>query len=458
MADEAMQVVRRCTFGFTPPQYDEVSQLGPDAWIDRQLQPELLPDQQVQTALASFPTLQLTPSQRDEMQGQYRYALEWRHSLLLRAVKSERQLQEVLVHVWYDHLNTSAREDGVATAKADEDAIIRTHSLGRFSELLKAVAACPTMLIFLDSVNNKIPHPNENFARELLELHTIGRDAVSEQDVHDAARVFTGWGVMGNELHFYPGRHDSGPASVAGWSTAGHAGPEGVEDGRSLLDYLARQPSTAHRVAERLARRFVGDDPPEALVDQAATAYLANDTQIIPPLRAILASDAFRDGGTPKVQRPFELLAAGLRVTNAQVDWSPGSQSAVSLSQRLNELNHLPGEEISPVGFSDRSASWVGSDALLQRWELMGDLGHGAMAGAPVNLDTLVGTGAGTAGDLVDRLSNRLLGQRLSDAHRQALFTFLGRAAADPVQPKLLRERRGDLVSLVLASPEFGSR
>ena len=453
-----MHVVRRCTFGFTPRQHDEVSQLGVDAWINRQLQPELLPDQQVQAALALFPTLQLSASERGAMQGQYRCALEWRHSLLLRAVKSKRQLQEVLVHLWYDHLSTSVREAGVGTAKADEDAIIRTHSLGRFSELLKAVSACPTMLIYLDSVNNKTPDPNENFARELLELHTIGQAAFTEQDVREAARVFTGWGVMDNEFHFYPGRHDSGPASVAGWSTPGHDGPAGVEDGRSLLDYLARHPSTARRVAERLARRFVGDDPPAALVDQAAAAYLANDTRITPPLRVVLNSDAFRNGGTAKVQRPFELLAGGLRVTNAQVDWSPASQSAMELSNRLNDLNHLPGAESSPVGFSDRSGSWVGTDALLRRWELMGDLGRGVVQGASVDLDTLVGAANVSAATLVDRLTNRLLGQRLSDARRQALFGFLGRAATDLVQPKLLQAKRGDLVGLVLSSPEFGTR
>ena len=216
----------------------------------------------------------MAPDERGDMFGTYRFALEWRHSLLLRAVLSRRQLREVMVHVWYDHFNTSVREQYVGMGKADEDRFLRANALGRFSELLKGMAASPTMLHYLDGVSSRTPRPNENFARELLELHTVGLGEFTENDVRDAARVFTGWNVQRNMFHFEPGYHDSGPATVLGWSTPGREGDSGMQDGLNLLDHLARHPATSKRVAERLVRRFVADDPPADLVD-AASARLS---------------------------------------------------------------------------------------------------------------------------------------------------------------------------------------
>jgi hypothetical protein len=162
---------------------------------------------------------------------------------------------------------------------------------------------------------------------------------------------------------------------------------------------------------------------------------------------------------TPKFQRPFELLAAGLRVTEAEVDWSPGSESALELSQRLNELNHLPGEELFPVGFSDRAEAWMGASDLLLRWELMADLAAGELRGARVDLPKLMGSPAPvTVGELVDRLSKRLFGQVLPLEKRRAMLRFLGKSGTALVDATLLRLRLGPLVGLLLASPEFSGR
>jgi uncharacterized protein (DUF1800 family) len=460
MADVVMQVARRCTFGFTPDLYEAVERQGVDGWLNRQLEPNQLRDDMVQTRLALlFPSLLLmSPEQRDNMEGQYRFAIEWRHSLLMRAVESERQLQEVLVHVWLDHFNTSVRELHVAMAKSDEDRFIRANALGRFSEILKGMASMPTMLIFLDSNSNKIPEPNENFARELLELHTLGRGNFDERDVHDAARVFTGWGVRRNKFHFSPNHHDSGPATVAGWSTTGRSGEDGVRDGMLLLDYLSKHPATAQRVSERLVRRFVADDPPADLVEAGALAYRRNTTHIVPVLRTIFRHEAFRLGSATKFQRPFELLAAALRVTGANVDWSPHSASAGELNKRLTELNNLPGEELSPMGYPDRAEAWMGSSDLLRRWELMADIGGGNMRGVRVDPQRLMGSHPSNAGELVDRLSKRLLGRKMNTEQRQALLTFLGRDAGQPVDRNLLSARLGPLVGLILASPDFNYR
>jgi uncharacterized protein (DUF1800 family) len=320
------------------------------------------------------------------------------------------------------------------------------------------MASMPTMLYFLDGVSNKTPEPNENFARELLELHTLGRGNFDERDVHDAARVFTGWGVRRNKFHFAPGQHDSGPATVAGWSTSGRSGEDGVRDGMLLLDYLSRHPATARRVSERLVRRFVADDPPADLVEAATLAYRRNTTHIVPVLRTIFRHEAFRSGSATKIQRPFELLAAALRVTNADVDWAPYSTSANELAKRLNELNHLPGELITPDGYSDRAEAWMGSNDLLRRWELLADIGGGNMRGARVDVQRLMGGHPSDAGELVDRLSKRLLGRKMNTEQRQALLTFLGREAGQNVDQNLLRARLGPLVGLILASPDFSNR
>ena len=459
MADLVMQVVRRCTFGFSPGLYEAVERQGPDAWLDRQLEPGQLPDAQVQTMLTLlFPSLNLmSPEQRDDMEGSYRFALEWRHSLLMRAVKSEKQLQEVMVHVWYDHFNTSVREAHVALSKPDEDKFLRDNALGRFSELLKGMATMPTMLYFLDSVSNKTPEPNENFARELLELHTLGRGNFSEQDVRDAARVFTGWGVRSNKFHFTPNHHDSGPAAVAGWSTRGRVGEDGARDGMLLLDYLSRHPSTSYRVAERLARRFVADDPPKDLIEAGAIAYRRNTTHIVPVLRTIFRHEAFRSGAATKFQRPFELLAAALRVTNAEVDWSPHSASATELARTAHRVEApsrrrgfsgwllRPGRRVdgfrrpaAPLGTARRHRRGQHARREGRPPEARAECEHRRRARRP--------------------LSKRLLGRKMNTEQRQALLTFLGRDAGQPVDQNLLRARLGPLVGLILASPDFSNR
>ena len=270
----------------------------------------------------------------------------------------------------------------------------------------------------------------------MLELHTVGVHAgYTEADVKAAARVFTGWNIDPgkHQFRFLADWHDSGPAKVLGWSTPGHAGKAGMADGESLLTYLARHPATARRLAQKLAIRFVADDPPAALVDAAANAYLQSDTAITPMLRVLLHPDALLQHAKPKVRRPFEALANALRVLNVNVSTEGG------LGDRLHWLLDAAGQPLfespAPNGYPDAAGAWLGASSLLERWNAAARLARGWIDGAKVDMNKLLGKPApATAGELVNRLGARLLMRPLAPATTAAVLAFVERGAADGVE------------------------
>ncbi|MGH9185602.1 MAG: DUF1800 domain-containing protein, partial [Acidimicrobiales bacterium] len=371
LAGEALvlHVARRASFGPTPELLAELRAAGPQAWLDQQLRPAEMPDHALDAVLAGFPSLHRSSVELDaDGMDPGAAARDLSHATLLRAVHSRRQLYEVTVDFWTNHFNVATGSRRLAAYKVvDDREVIRPHALGRFADLLLASARSPAMLDYLDNASSKRDAPNENYARELLELHTVGVDAgYSEAEVKAVARVFTGGSIdrASGLFTFLPGRHDAGPAEALGWSTAGHAGPGGQADGESLLAHLARHPSTADRLARKLATRFIGDEPAAAAVDTVARAYLDADTDIAATLRALFGTDAFLRGGEPKLRRPFELLAAALRATAAQIDPRPDGQASVLLDRHLTGMHQPLFGCPTPNGYPDTAAAWLGAGAL----------------------------------------------------------------------------------------------
>lgn len=452
--DPVLHVANRLAHGPTPELVRDIQTRTPAGWIESQLHPELIDDTSAEAAVAGFAMLRMSPATLREAKantGDLRR--EVRVSALLRAVHSRRQLQEVMVEFWRNHFSVDigAYWEGLTSGHYEYE-VIRPHALGRFRDLLHAVATSPTMLAYLDNDASRAPDVNENYARELLELHTVGVDGgYGEQDVRNAAFVLSGWGFDRQSVAFTFREqfHDGRAARVMDWSAPAGTG---VERGRSLLDHLAVHPATAFFLASKLARWFIGPDASTGVVNRAAKAYLTADTDVTALLRVLLFSEEFLATPGTKVRQPFSQLAAWLRSLDATTDTTAGSRSAGTrqLDHELAVLGQRPWAWPTPDGNPDEVAHWSGSALLLARWRLASRLASGRVPGVDVDLGGLAG-GAATVGELVDQLGARLHSRLLTPAQREPLVAFgggEGRWVGD-----LERERLRELYALALVLP-----
>lgn len=240
---------------------------------------------------------------------------------------------------------------------------------------------------------------------------------------------------------------------MLGWSTPGLSGANGVQEGRSLLDHLARHPATAHRIATTIARRFVADDPPDALVASAAETYLANDTAIVPVLQHVVTSAAFAASAGAKVRRPFDYFVGALRALGAEIGDPVGPSTAAghSIDHTLERLGQRPFDAQSPAGYPERTRAWLGA-GLLPHWSVADELGRGALAGITSDNATIAG-GATSAGAACDTVLARLHGHTHPD-RRAALLDGLALHEHDEVDPTRLAE----IVGLALCAAEAFQR
>jgi uncharacterized protein (DUF1800 family) len=533
-----VHLLNRATFGSRPQDVQRVRQAGIEAWIDEQLEPARISDSAVDARLEGFTTLSLTteqlardyflPAQMERRQLQQRGqegertpttgaaggaavsgesmaatarpdaprgvgpgarpvspAIEKERLVLaeltgqkvLRAIYSERQLQEVLVDFWFNHFNVFAGKGQTRVFMTSyERDVIRPDALGRFRDLLGATAKSPAMLFYLDNWMSSDPNAappgrgrggagqgrmaagragvagtgpaqppqqmrrglNENYARELLELHTLGVDGgYTQQDVTEIARAFTGWTIdrpqSGGSYRFDDRRHVKGTKRILGQEIK--AG--GERDGEAVLDLLARHPSTARFIATKLARRFVADDPPASLVDRAAKRFTDTDGDIREVVRTILTSPEFfaPEARRAKVKTPFEFVISALRASHASVN------DARAIVAALRDLGMPPYLCQPPTGYADTADSWVNTGALLGRMNYAMQMVNVRSRGVQVDAAKLIGPG--TSDGRYDALASTLLGAPMSDATRAQVekATTAQQAAA-----------------LILGSPEFQRR
>lgn len=428
---QTWQVLNRLAFGPRPGDLARVRQMGADRWIAWQLTPEDIPDAATDRALAAFATYGKSPGDlmrdypRPELifverrkRGDTSRVLSPADSVMYRVTQqhvghiaadlvaakvaraeiSERQLLEVMTDYWENHFNVDIRKGGAERyylPQYDRD-VIRAHALGRFRDLLGAVAHSPAMLYYLDNWASvadssaptleparvgqrprpgapRRPHRglNENYGRELLELHTLGVDGgYTQADVINVARAFTGWSIArrrdareGEEpavFVFRPEAHDAGRKVVLG-----HILPagRGIEDGEGVLDILADHPSTARFIVTGLVRRFVSDSPPPALVDRVSDVFVRTSGDLRQVMWAIATSPEFfsRPAYRAKVKSPFEVVVSALRAVNALPDTTPRTAGLVA---RLGEplFQHQ-----APDGYPEMGGSWMNMGAILNR-------------------------------------------------------------------------------------------
>jgi uncharacterized protein (DUF1800 family) len=499
--EQALHVLNRLGFGPRPGEAERIAKMGVAAYVDRQLHPEKIADPVVAAKLRELSTLTLSdeelferfalpllrarrerrreiasqnesmaaePSDMEEERRRLREKIppeqrprrvlgELQAQRLLRAVYSERQLEEVLVDFWMNHFNVDARKARVATVTHEMKAV-RPHLWGRFEDLLLATAQSTAMLLYLDNARSVAPGTklsdlrpvrrrrsgaepeperalglNENYARELLELHTLGVDGgYSQRDVTELARVLTGWTVdrRTGAFVFRGALHDKGEKLVLGQKIAAGGG---VEEGEDMIRFLALHPSTARHLATKLSRRFVSDEPPASLVDRVAKAYTASRGNLRETVRAVVTSREFHDPAVyrAKVKSPFHLVASTLRAAGGTTDARRPVQQAVA---KLGEPLYLCQP---PTGYGDTASDWVSAGALIDRMNFATDVAAGRIAGTRLDLSRLSALG-------VRDLSKLLLGAEISAKSLAVIEGKLGKSLDLPLA-----------AGLVLGSPDF---
>lgn len=458
-ADAALHVLNRVTWGARPEDLDRINQMGIEAFIDWQLDYENISDPKVDEFVAARRILSMEYDELNRIASDnYELVLEtvlWNR--VYRAIYSERQLYELLVEFWTDHFNVPIG-DYIVDKTLDDRDVIRRHAFGKFRDLLFASAQSPAMLYYLDNAASNAEHPNENYARELMELHTLGVDGgYTEGDVVEVARALTGWTVNDS----FPGRfafdinnHDTDEKTVLGHTLP--AG-RGIEDGLQVLDILARHPSTARFIAFKLCRRFVNDRPPDALVESAAQVFTNSDGDIREVIRHILTSADFMASAGQKFRRPLDYLVAMFRVL------TPGAviEDASTVVYGLEPMGQLPYFWNPPNGYPDAAGAWINTNALLYRWNaalLLALAGDGYLDGVVLNIDQIVPPDlSATVGSMVDSAAKRILGVSLPPADHDQFIACISRDA-DPnqsVDADLRASKLPGLVGLLMASPYF---
>ncbi|MCB8976956.1 MAG: DUF1800 family protein [Ardenticatenaceae bacterium] len=446
----ARRLLDRAGYGPGPGEVARVEQLGLAAYLEEQLNPEGI-DDLAGDLIARHQTLyQMDASVLIEQEPQDG-AVELIGGTFLRAIYSKRQLYEAMVEFWSDHFNIYLRKDKVMPlAKiVDDREVIRPYALANFRDLLGASAKSPAMLLYLDNISNEPSHPNENYARELLELHTLGIDGgYSQQDVQEVARILTGWtvakrGRLRGQFIFDEARHDFGVKQALGHAFPAGRGEAEVEE---LLDLLASHPSTATFLATKLVRRFVADEPPAELVTQVAAAYQHNNGEIKPMLRVIFLSDAFATAPA-KLKRPYSYMVSVLRALHVDFRLGRGRAIADWMQAMGQPLFQWP----PPDGYPDVSAAWAAN--LLPRWNFAVALLHNEIPGTTVPLDDLLVAGADeTAESAIQLFAGLVYGRSL---HPDELTLFTNYIGSPSIQDDESQLRLRDCIALLLASPEF---
>ncbi len=523
---QVIHALNRLTFGAKPGDAERVREIGIDAWVDLQLHPDRIPDGDIERFLSRYSVLKAdqnellraySGAQRERREarelgdtverqrrrnapGAMQDAATSRRAVITqvqsarvaRAVAGNRQLQEVMTDFWMNHFSVFAQKgppQPYYLIEYERD-VIRPNSLGKFRDLLGAVAASPAMLFYLDNarsmgdtsrprlatVNRRraraLPGEqlarlrqgglNENYGRELLELHTLGVDGgYTQQDVIDVARALTGWTIRspatGGGFVFRPEMHDAGEKTVLGRKLRGG---RGIEDGQEVLDILARHSSTARYIARKLAIRFVSDSPPQALVDRAAQVFLRTDGDIREVVRAIVTSNEFYSTAAyrSKVKSPFEVVVSALRAMNAVPDETPRTAQAIALLGQP-----IYGHQ-APNGYPETGEAWMNAGAILNRINFGIAAASSRIPGADVDaIPSFAALKNAPREKQVDAVASLLLGGSISPETRAVLISGENPLLTRSDEGTMGRRKAqltgiAQVVGLALGSPEFQRR
>jgi uncharacterized protein (DUF1800 family) len=517
--EQIVHVLNRIGYGPRPGDVEKVKSLGLGIYISQQLNPEGIDDSGLNKRLEGLKTIHMSspeladsyprrprppnnkvpvgeeknqglefPAMKpEEFQGIRKIAAELQQAKTLRAIYSERQLQEVMTDFWFNHFNVfMAKGAGRILTTEYEREAIRANALGNFHRLLVATAKSPAMLFYLDNwlsadPNARFPERlragafrraqnsmgvnaaeqlpaqarrprglNENYARELMELHTLGVDGgYTQNDVTEVARCFTGWTLrnpnQGGGFQFVDFLHDNGEKTVLGRRIPAGGG---IKDGEAVLQMLSEHPSTATFISTKLCRRFVSDNPPEALVRRCADTFLKTKGDIRQVLATIFTSREFysTEAYRAKTKKPFDLVVSALRATEAETTVPP------KLLLALRTMGETLYGCQPPTGYSDTADAWINAGALLERVNFATALARQQLPATRTRFDRM---NVSTTDDsrLIADLSRELLGQSPPNSFLLEIKKQLDDSASESGEEKI-----ATIAGLILGSPEFQKR
>lgn len=412
------RLVRRATLGITAADVQRANSLGYQEYLNYQLNYARINDDALETFVQQKWPLMSLPSDQlfSADQGQVRAQLQ--ESTIYRAAFSQRQLYQRMVEFWSDHFNQDVDKAGYLLV-ADQRDVIRKHALGKFPDLLKASAHSPSMLVYLDQNASRNKAPNQNYARELMELHTLGVDGgYTQDDVADLSRVLTGWTIQGRgNFVFNPAIHDWGAKTVLGVTIPAGSpslGVDGIKEGEQMLDLLVHHPSTARFIATKMLKWLLTPTPSDTQIGAIASVYRATGGDIKAMVRAIL-NDSWLPAAPMKLKRPFHYLASALRSTQ------PTITSMSPLNGQLSVLGQPLFSWDTPDGYPDKIEYWAGN--IVPRWAFGVTMSSYNNA-ASVVVDTTPYR-AGSPDAAIDLLDQNFFGGEMPLATRTGLLTYL---------------------------------
>jgi len=445
-------LVQRMTWGANDDELALYRAVGAAGYIDYHLHPELINDNAMENilALSVYNTLAFTP---DQFVGQNASNVvnQLARAMLVRAIYSKRQFLERMVEFWSDHFNIWSSQDGVQLLKTVDDRdVIRANALGNFGTMLRASAHSPAMMEYLNNNTNTAASPNENYARELMELHTLSVNGpYTQNDVHEVARCFTGWTYYGStsgtssyHWRYNPAVHDTGQKVVLGNVIPARSATAGQQDGDDVLTILINHPSTARFIAQKLLVRFWGYSPSPSAIDTVTAVYTGTGGDIRAMMQTVLGMVA---AGTPplKLKRPIHLLVSAIRSMQTKI--TSHTSFPGSLQTPLIQAGHAPFGWQSPDGYPDSVAYWQGGE--LARWNFGVDLLNNAYSGLFLDVAALT-AGAVTPSAVAAQINKVVFADTLYSADLAAITAYLG-----PTNPSSSKIREG--IGLALASPSF---
>ncbi|XAL98166.1 DUF1800 domain-containing protein [Phycisphaeraceae bacterium D3-23] len=498
----AVHVINRLSFGATPGQIDRIMEMGWESWVHEQLNPSTIANERVDSYLASehqWTTMSMgdifrtyrpaytsnPPSDEEQAmrnRNQQRIRRELQEATLYRAVYSERQFEEVIVEFWRNHFNIDQQKDDVGyLANHFEEQVIRRFAFGKFEHMLLSSARHPGMLIYLDNIvsqkpltereqrllerfeaRDNVPRSiralgrqrglNENYARELMELHTLGVDReYTQRDVTELARVLTGWTARWEDgsnygqardgrgnlpdygFYFRDEVHDPNNKRVLGTLLRGGGEDQGIRVVRALANHRY----TADHISRKLCRYLINDEPSEALVAEIARVFERTDGDLPQVYEAIIMSDdfLFRQNHQVKFKTPFEYVVSALRASGARVDnWGETRQAIALMGQPIYQCE-------DPTGYEDTAEAWLDPGVLVYRWSYALKLANNEVEGVRVGESVLANL---PRREMKEKLMDRVLPGGVSDHTNGVLDRYLEQ-----------RRSASDLLGLLLGSPDF---
>jgi len=441
-------MLNRITFGARVEERNRLAEIGLQNYIEEQLDFESIDDFACELQLSTFKTLDKDANELEAISNQLfdgydreTVPNELRQATLIRQLYSKRQLYEVMVDFWSDHFNIFIEKGECFYLKTvDDREVIRKHALGSFHDLVFASAHSPAMLTYLDNQVNEKSHPNENYARELMELHTLGVDGgYSQQDVMELARCLTGWSV---KKHFWLGefvfreeQHDSGIKNVMGLTIQ----PSGMKEAEKVIEILVSHPSTAKFIATKLCRRFLADNPSQEIIEKVAQTFLQTNGDIKSVLCVVLLDGlAYMQ---PKYKRPSNFVLSASRILNVETD-------GVAINQHLLRMGQQYFKFPTPDGYSDYSQTWQGN--LMPRWQFAFELIRNEMEDTKHDLKNLLDVAStGILQDDIDSISSLLLGSPIERLIRDQLIDSVSSAGANADETLQI------IAASLIASPAF---